>query len=111
MQTTGAERLQKFVSFHSSSNKSLAKPVLNERKVQDMALNPKLQEFLRKQAESRLTKAVTEALSPGKKESFAMSVVLDEDQQHAVELAESGKSFCLIGKAGTGKTELGTMAE
>ena len=69
-----------------------------------MALNPKLQEFLRKQAESRLTKAVTEALSPEKRESFAMSVVLDEDQQHAVELAESGKSFCLIGKAGTGKT-------
>jgi hypothetical protein len=65
MQTTGAERLQKFVSFHNSS--SPRQNQSNEREVQNMALNPKLQEFLRKQAESRLTKAVTEALSPEKK--------------------------------------------
>ena len=39
-----------------------------------------------------------------KKEQFSLSIILDEDQQSAVQLAKAGKSFCLIGKAGTGKT-------
>lgn len=40
----------------------------------------------------------------GKQESFALSVVLNEEQIIAGELAEQRKSFCLIGAAGTGKT-------
>lgn len=37
-------------------------------------------------------------------ESFAMSVILNEKQLAAKEMAFAGKSFCLIGAAGTGKT-------
>lgn len=37
-------------------------------------------------------------------ESFSMSVVLNEKQLAAKEMAFAGKSFCLIGAAGTGKT-------
>ncbi|WCD44302.1 putative DNA helicase [Polaromonas phage Tiera] len=37
-------------------------------------------------------------------ESFSLSVVLNEKQLAAKEMAYSGKSFCLIGAAGTGKT-------
>lgn len=39
-----------------------------------------------------------------KKESFALVVEYDKDQQMAIELAKAGKSFCLIGAAGSGKT-------
>lgn len=37
-------------------------------------------------------------------ESFSLSVVLNEKQLAAKEMAYEGKSFCLIGAAGTGKT-------
>lgn len=37
-------------------------------------------------------------------ESFSLSVVLNEKQLAAKEMAYAGKSFCLIGAAGTGKT-------
>lgn len=40
----------------------------------------------------------------GKQESFALNIVLNEDQLAAKEMAYAGKSFCLIGPAGTGKT-------
>jgi len=40
----------------------------------------------------------------GKQESFALSVVLNDKQMIAGEFADQGKSFCLIGAAGTGKT-------
>ena len=39
-----------------------------------------------------------------KTESFSLSISLNEKQLLATELAFNGKSFCLIGKAGTGKT-------
>ena len=39
-----------------------------------------------------------------KEKTFSLNIELDEDQNHAVQLALAGKSFCLIGKAGTGKT-------
>lgn len=39
-----------------------------------------------------------------KKESFSLIVEYDKDQQMAIELAKAGKSFCLIGAAGSGKT-------
>ncbi len=39
-----------------------------------------------------------------RKETFSTSIILDEDQKTAVQLAAAGKSFCIIGKAGTGKT-------
>ena len=39
-----------------------------------------------------------------KDKTFSLDIELDIDQQQAVELALAGKSFCLIGKAGTGKT-------
>lgn len=37
-------------------------------------------------------------------ETFSMDIELDADQEEAVALALAGKSFCIIGKAGTGKT-------
>jgi exodeoxyribonuclease V alpha subunit len=46
----------------------------------------------------------TEKEETQKNKTFSLSIELDEDQQHAVELALAGKSFCIIGKAGTGKT-------
>lgn len=39
-----------------------------------------------------------------KRESFSLSVKYDADQLNAIELAKSGKSFVLIGAAGSGKT-------
>lgn len=39
-----------------------------------------------------------------KSKTFSLDIELDIDQSQAVELALAGKSFCLIGKAGTGKT-------
>ena len=39
-----------------------------------------------------------------KKESFSLNVEYDEDQLNAIALAKSGKSFVLIGAAGSGKT-------
>ena len=39
-----------------------------------------------------------------KEKTFSLNIELDEDQNTAVQLALAGKSFCLIGKAGTGKT-------
>ena len=38
------------------------------------------------------------------KETFALSIELNKEQILATELARSGKSFCLVGAAGTGKT-------
>ena len=40
----------------------------------------------------------------GKQQSFSLSVILNEDQVAAKEMAASGKSLALIGAAGTGKT-------
>lgn len=40
----------------------------------------------------------------GIQESFALNITLNEDQLAAKEMAYAGKSFCLIGAAGTGKT-------
>ncbi len=37
-------------------------------------------------------------------ESFSLNITLNEKQLHAKEMALAGKSFCLIGAAGTGKT-------
>lgn len=45
-----------------------------------------------------------EILAEVKAESFSLSITLNERQLAAKEMALSGKSFCLIGAAGTGKT-------
>ena len=41
---------------------------------------------------------------PAKIESFSLSITLNEKQLHAKEMALAGKSYVLIGAAGTGKT-------
>jgi len=43
-------------------------------------------------------------LSKGIQESFSLNIVLNEKQLVAKDFAFQGKSFCLIGPAGTGKT-------
>lgn len=48
--------------------------------------------------------AAVEELDTAYKGAFSLSVVLNERQLMAKEMALSGKSFCLIGPAGTGKT-------
>lgn len=48
--------------------------------------------------------AEIEAKEGTKIESFALNIVLNDKQLAAKELAYQGKSFCLIGPAGTGKT-------
>ena len=50
-----------------------------------------------------ITEAIAEAL-PEKKETFSLSIVLNKEQLLAKELAFAGKTFCLTGAAGTGKT-------
>lgn len=65
------------------------------------------QQLLAQKAAQKAEKNPTIVIVPTqaeKKETFSTDIVLDEDQMHAVELAAAGKSFCLIGKAGTGKT-------
>jgi exodeoxyribonuclease V alpha subunit len=48
--------------------------------------------------------AEIEAKELGKQESFALNITLNTNQLMAKELAFQGKSFCLTGAAGTGKT-------
>lgn len=71
-------------------------------------MNPRLAAFLAAHAKPSTEKTVEtkekEEIPFSKKETFSLSIVLDSDQQDAVDLAKAGKSFCLIGKAGTGKT-------
>lgn len=43
-------------------------------------------------------------ISNGTQESFSLNITLNEKQNIAKDLAFQGKSFCLIGAAGTGKT-------
>lgn len=45
-----------------------------------------------------------ESESSEKKETFSLSITLNKEQLLAKELAFAGKSFCLTGAAGTGKT-------
>lgn len=47
---------------------------------------------------------VAEAESKGIQESFSLNITLNEKQLIAKDYAFQGKSFCLIGPAGTGKT-------
>lgn len=47
---------------------------------------------------------VAEVSTVEKAESFALNITLNEKQLAAKEMAFAGKSFCLIGAAGTGKT-------
>jgi ATP-dependent exoDNAse (exonuclease V) alpha subunit len=54
---------------------------------------------------STLQSAVsTEAEYKKEKETFSLNIKLNKEQLLAKELAFSGKSFCLVGAAGTGKT-------
>jgi len=56
-------------------------------------------------AEKPLEKPLEKLEEKGeKKESFSLNVEYDEDQLNAIALAKSGKSFVLIGAAGSGKT-------
>jgi len=45
-----------------------------------------------------------EGVEAAKAESFSLSITLNEKQLHAKEMALAGKSYVLIGAAGTGKT-------
>lgn len=47
---------------------------------------------------------IEEQVISQKEKTFSLDIELDIDQSQAVELALAGKSFCIIGKAGTGKT-------
>ncbi len=47
---------------------------------------------------------ISEEVHPKAVESFALNITLNEKQLAAKEMAYAGKSFCLIGAAGTGKT-------
>ena len=58
------------------------------------------------QARSAINKRVVVNPELSQKEkTFSLNIELDEDQNTAVQLALAGKSFCLIGKAGTGKPQ------
>lgn len=46
----------------------------------------------------------TEERPAGAGESFSLNITLNEQQKAAAEMAAAGKSFCLIGPAGSGKT-------
>lgn len=78
--------------------------------------NPILLDILRKKEENSYENAHPKAFLPDERdytaeeehkehqETFSLNIVLNEKQTLAKELAFSGKSFCLIGAAGTGKT-------
>lgn len=51
-----------------------------------------------------ITGTETETSRKQADKTFSLDISLDAEQQSAVELALAGKSFCLIGAAGTGKT-------
>lgn len=53
---------------------------------------------------TELIEAEAKVRAKGHQESFSLSVTLNEKQLAAKEMAFQGKSFCLIGAAGTGKT-------
>ena len=57
-------------------------------------------------ATAKVNPTISITVEPEKQaeKTFSLDIILDCEQQMAVELALAGKSFCLIGKAGTGKT-------
>lgn len=57
-------------------------------------------------AEGKLTNITVDSNIPSTtiKETFSLDIILNEKQQAAVNFAEIGKSFVLLGAAGTGKT-------
>lgn len=54
--------------------------------------------------EPSLEPAVEKNEAKGTQESFSLSIILNEKQQAAADMAFNGKSFVLIGPAGSGKT-------
>lgn len=57
-------------------------------------------------SELRVTKPVEVEVVAGKVESFALNIVLNEQQQNGVELIMTGASCVITGAAGTGKTTM-----
>lgn len=53
---------------------------------------------------NELQEGTVDATSKSKQESFALNITLNKKQILAQEMAMAGKSFCLIGPAGCGKT-------
>ncbi len=83
------------------SLKSL-KEILEEKKLN--ASKIKEQELLQIQTEEPLQIIEEEKKEEEKKETFSLNITLNKEQQMAKELAFAGKTFCLTGAAGTGKT-------
>lgn len=76
--------------------------IIAKRKAAEEALAPEPDEVIG----SNLTEPIAPAedVPAGTGESFSLNITLNEKQLVAKQLAFQGKSFCLIGPAGTGKT-------
>lgn len=71
--------------------------ILAKRKAAEEALAPEPDEVIGNNLSDPIVPA-------GTQESFSLNITLNEKQLVAKQLAFQGKSFCLIGPAGTGKT-------
>lgn len=70
-----------------------------------LSLKEKLQQKLQQaKATTETVSTVSTSTVNTRRETFALDIVLNERQQAAVDMADAGKSFVLLGAAGTGKT-------
>lgn len=65
---------------------------------------PFIKQTVAQATEAEQSEGTVDATLASKQESFSLSVVLNEKQVEAQDMAMAGLSFCLIGPAGCGKT-------
>lgn len=89
-----------FSALHSQ-NPSACEAPRNDTSSSSLQAAAQIAENLKSLEESKILAEEADSSLP---ETFSLSIVLNEKQTLAKNLAFSGKSFCLIGAAGTGKT-------
>lgn len=84
--------------------RSLAEIIAEKKLLQQQKLESSQEIPVISTNETKEIESVIISSSILQKETFSLSIVLNKEQLLAKELAFSGKSFCLVGAAGTGKT-------
>src|SRR3989338_4729320 len=88
-----------FFPFNKQKKQKLPKELEPALSSSEVLLSAESQDFM-KEEEKEIEQKEEEAYTG----AFSLSIQLNKEQLLAKELAFSGKSFCLVGAAGTGKT-------
>lgn len=101
-----AEKRTKLAEKHDSFGEESLEPtpilpIIEATSFEKTSLHGALEVFTSPEEREQKEK---EERAHGHQESFSLSIVLNDKQLAAKEMAYNGKSFCFIGPAGTGKT-------